>query len=308
MMPRMCGNALLKAVREDEGLRDIPVMFLTARAGAEARVESLEAGANDYIAKPFDEHEILARVGNLIRMRAQERELIALQREKMARFMPAQLADVIFSDRADEVLASHRAEITVVFIDLRGFTAFAETAEPEDVMAVLQDYQAEMGRLVTEHRGVVERFSGDAIMIFFNDPVPIPNHAEQAVRLAIVMRSSAERLKHKWRQRGSEMGVGIGVATGYATLGLVGYEQRKDYAAIGAVTNLSARLCGEARHGQILISERVWSIVKDLVHAESVGALTLKGFHKPVPAYNVAGLAEPRPAAGNEKTKKGKKC
>jgi len=307
MMPRMCGNALLKAVREDQGLRDIPVVFLTARAGAEARVESLEAGANDYIPKPFDEQEILARVGNLIRLRAQERALAELQREKMTRFMPAQLADLIFSDRADEVLASHRAEITVVFIDLRGFTSFAETAEPEDVMAVLQDYQTEMGRLITDHHGVIERFSGDAIMIFFNDPVPIPNHAEQAVRLAIAMRSAVETLKHKWRQRGSELGAGIGVATGYATLGLVGFEQRKDYAAIGAVTNLAARLCGEARHGQILISERVRHFVKDLVHAESVGTLTLKGFQKPVPAYNVAGLAQPRPADGNGKRKKKKR-
>jgi len=307
MMPRMCGNALLKAVREDEELRDIPVVFLTAKAGTEARIESLDAGANDYIPKPFDEQEILARVGNLIRLRAQERALAELQREKMTCFVPAQLADVIFSDRADAVLASHRAEITVVFIDLRGFTSFAETAEPEDVMAVLQDYQTEMGRLITDHHGVIERFSGDAIMIFFNDPVPVPNHAEQAIRLAIAMRSAVERLKHKWRQRGSELGAGIGVATGYATLGLVGFEQRKDYAAIGAVTNLAARLCGEARHGQILISERVRHFVKDLVHAEPVGTMTLKGFQKPVAAYNVAGLAEPRPAGGNGKTKKRKR-
>jgi signal transduction histidine kinase/class 3 adenylate cyclase len=307
MMPRLCGNALLKAVREDQGLRDIPVVFLTAKAGTEARIESLEAGANDYIPKPFDEQEILARVGNLIRLHAQERELIALQREKMTRFLPVQLADVIFSDRADEALKSHRAEITVVFIDLRGFTSFAETAEPEDVMAVLQDYQTEMGRLISEHQGVIERFSGDAIMIFFNDPVPVPNHAEQAVRLAIAMRSVVERLRHKWRQRGSELGAGIGVATGYATLGLVGFEQRKDYAAIGAVTNLAARLCGEARHGQILISERVRHFVKDLVHAESVGTLTLKGFQKPVPAYNVAGLRESRPVTRKEQAKKGKK-
>jgi signal transduction histidine kinase/DNA-binding response OmpR family regulator len=307
MMPRMCGNALLKAVRDDKNLRAIPVVFLTARAASEARVESLDAGADDYIAKPFDENEILARVNNLIRLRTQERELIELQKEKMTRFMPAQLADVIFSDRADEVLASHRAEITVVFIDLRGFTAFAETAEPEDVMTVLQEYQAEMGRLIASHHGVIERFSGDAIMIFFNDPVPVPNHAEQAIRLALAMRAGVVELKRKWARRGIDLGAGIGVAAGYATLGLVGFEQRKDYAAIGAVTNLAARLCGEARHGQILISERVRHFVKDLVHAEPVGTLTLKGFHKPVAAYNVAGLAELRPAAENGKTKKRKR-
>ena len=153
----------------------------------------------------------------------------------MTRFLPAQIADVIFSEQADDVLKSHRAEITVVFIDLRGFTAFAETAEPEDVMAVLQDYQSEMGRLIADHRGVIERFSGDAIMIFFNDPVPVPNHAEQAVRLAIAMRGGVVQLKQKWAQRSINLGAGIGVATGYATLGLVGFEQRKDYAAIGAL-------------------------------------------------------------------------
>ena len=304
MMPRMSGNDLLKAVRSDRSLRATPVVFLTARAGTEARVESLEAGSDDYIAKPFDEHEIVARVNNLIRLRAQERELVALHKDKMTRFLPAQIADVIFSERADDVLKSHRAEISVVFIDLRGFTAFAETAEPEDVMAVLKEYQTEMGRLIADHHGVIERFSGDAIMIFFNDPVPILNHAEQAVRLAVAMRAEVVQLKRKWAQRGIDLGAGIGVATGYATLGLVGFEQRKDYAAIGAVTNLAARLCGEARHGQILISERVRHFVKDLVHAESVGTIALKGFQKPVMAYNVAGLAESRPVDEGTKKKK----
>ncbi len=304
MMPRMSGHDLLKAVRADAGLRSIPVVFLTARAGIEERVESLEAGSDDYIAKPFDELEILARVNNLIRLRAQERELVELQKEKMTRFLPIQIADVIFSERAEDVLKSHRAEISVVFIDLRGFTGFAETAEPEDVMAVLKEYQSEMGRLIAEHHGVIERFSGDAIMIFFNDPVPVPNHAEQAVRLAIAMRGGVVQLKRKWAQRGIDLGAGIGVATGYATLGLVGFEQRKDYAAIGAVTNLAARLCGEARHGQILISERVRHFVKELVHAETVGALTLKGFHKPVEAYNVAGMVELRSSGEDKKGKK----
>lgn len=304
MMPRMSGHDLLKAIRQDEELRATPVVFLTARADKEARVVSLEAGSDDYIPKPFDEHEILARVKNLIRLRSQERALIDLQREKMARFLPAQIADVIFSDRADDVLKSHRAEITVVFIDLRGFTAFAETADPEDVMAVLQEYQSAMGRLIAEHHGVIERFSGDAIMTFFNDPVPVPNHAEQAVHLALAMRGEVVRLKPKWAQRGIDLGAGIGVATGYATLGLVGFEQRRDYAAIGAVTNLAARLCGEARHGQILISERVRHFVKEVVHTESVGRLKLKGFHKTVQAYNVAGRAPNRSPVGDGNAKK----
>jgi signal transduction histidine kinase/class 3 adenylate cyclase len=303
MMPRMSGHDLLKAVRKDDALRSTPVIFLTARAGTEAQVECLEAGADDYVAKPFDENEILARVNNLICLRAQERELMELQKEKLTRYLPAQLAEVILSDR-DEVLRSHRAEITVAFIDLRDFTAFSETAAPEDVLGILQEYQSEMGRLIADHHGMIERFSGDAIMIFFNDPFPIPNHAEQAVRLAIAMRDRIGQLKQKWSERGIELGAGIGIATGFATLGLIGFEKRKDYAAIGAVTNLAARLCVEARHGQILISGPVLHLVKDLVHTESVGNLTLKGFHKSVPAYNVTGLAEQRPPRDREKTKK----
>ncbi len=294
MMPRMSGHDLLKAVRSEEAVRSTPVIFLTARAGTEARVESLEAGADDYIAKPFDENEILARVKNVIRLRAQERELNQLQKEKLTQFLPAPLSELILANHAEQVLKSHRTEITVAFIDLRGFTGFTETAEPEDTIAVLQEYQAEMGRVIGGYQGVIERYSGDAMMIYFNDPVPVPNHAEQAVRMAIAMRQRMNQLRREWKRRSIELGAGIGIATGYATLGLVGCERRKDYAAIGAVTNLAARLCGEARHGQILISERVRHLVKDLVHADSVGALTLKGFQKPVTAYNVAGLAQER--------------
>jgi class 3 adenylate cyclase len=196
---------------------------------------------------------------------------------------------MILSNRADAVLKSHRVEITVVFIDLRGFTAFAETAEPEEVLEVLQEYQTEMGRVISDHHGVIEHFSGDAIMVFLNDPIPVPNHAEQAVRMAIAMRNRFGQLTQKWDRKAFDLGAGIGVATGYATLGLIGSEKRKDYAAIGAVTNLAARLCGEARHGQILISERVMHLVRGLASTESVGSLTLKGFHKPVPAYNIRG-------------------
>src|SRR6185503_13265102 len=201
MMPRMSGHDLLKAVRADDALRSTPVVLLTAQAGTEARLESLKAGADDYIAKPFDENEVLARVTNLIRLRTQERELIKLREEKLTRFLPAELSEMILSDRADEVLKSHRVEITVVFIDLRGFTAFAETAEPEEVMEVLQEYHAEMGRVISDHHGVIEQFSGDAIMVFLNDPVPVPNHAEQAVRMAIAMRHRIGQLTQKWGKR-----------------------------------------------------------------------------------------------------------
>ncbi len=292
MMPRMSGYDLLKAVRDDQTLRMIPIIFLTARAGSDARVETLEAGADDYIAKPFDEQEVLARVGNLIRGRRQERELLALQKEKLARFLPSQLGDLILSGTAEDFLKGHRREVTVVFIDLRGFTAFAETAEPEDVIAVLREYQATMGPVITEHKGTVERFSGDAMMIFLNDPVPVQNHPEQAIRMALAMRNYVIKLQEQWMTRGFELGGGIGLATGNATLGVIGFEGRKDYAAIGTVTNLAARLCGEAQHGQILISDRLMELVKDVVCTEPVGTLNLKGFRRPVSVHNVTGLKE----------------
>jgi len=271
-------------------LRSIPIIFLTARAGADAHVESLEAGADDYIAKPFDENELLARVGNLIRARAQERELIELQKEKIARFLPPHLAEMIISGERDDFLKGHRTEISVLFIDLRGFSAFAETAEPEELMTVLRQYQTEMGRLISEYHGTLERFAGDSMMVFFNDPIPVPNHAEHAVRMAIAMRNRMNELRAQWNNRGIDLGAGIGISAGYATLGVIGFEGRKDYAAIGPVTNLAARLCSEAQHGQILVSGRFLQLVEPLVCAEPVGNLTLKGFHQPVPAYNVTGL------------------
>ena len=290
MMPRMSGYDLLKAVRGDQKLRSIPVVFLTARAGTDARVESLVAGADDYVAKPFDENESLARVRNLIRERAQERELIHLQKEKIARFLPPYLADMIVAGDRDDFLKGHRAEITVVFIDLRGFTAFAETKEPETLMKVLKEYQTEMGALISQYQGTLERFSGDALMVYFNDPIPVSNHAEQAVRMGIAVRDRSSELREQWMKRGIELGVGVGIATGYASLGVIGFEGRKDYAAIGTVTNLAARLCGEAKHGHILISGRVLEFVESLVITEELGNLTLKGFQHPVLAYNVTGL------------------
>ena len=291
MMPKMSGHDLLQAVRHHKALRSVPIIFLTARAGTEARVESLDAGADDYLSKPFDELELLARVGNLIRTRAQERELVQLQKEKISRFLPPNLADLIMSGEHDDFLRGHRQEISVLFIDLRGFTAFVELAAPEEVMTVLREYQAVMGRLVSEYGGTLERFVGDAVMVYFNDPLPCPNHAEQAVKLAVAMRQAVESLRHEWKSHGIDLGAGIGIATGYATIGAIGFEGRKDYAAIGPVTNLAARLCSEALHGQILISDRVISCVKGLVTMESVGELKLKGVQKPVAVAQVIGTA-----------------
>jgi class 3 adenylate cyclase len=289
MMPKMSGHDLLQGVRRDKSLRSVPVIFLTARAGTEARIESLDAGADDYLSKPFDEHELLARVENLIRSRAQERELAQLQKEKISRFLPPNLAEMIMSGEHEDFLKGHRREITVVFIDLRGFTAFVEIAAPEEVMTILRDYQTVMGRLVSEHGGTLERFVGDAVMIYFNDPLPCPNHAEQAVKLALSMRQAVGSLRQEWKTRGIDLGAGIGIATGYATIGAVGFEGRKDYAAIGPVTNLAARLCSEAQHGQILVSDRVIALVKDLVNIESIGEVPLKGVQRPVAVGQVVG-------------------
>jgi len=191
---------------------------------------------------------------------------------------------------AEDPLQTHRRDITIVFLDLRGFTGFAEGTEPEEVMAVLRAYHGEMGKLILEHEGTLERFTGDGMMVFFNDPVVVPNPAERAIRMAVAMRDAAAELSAGWRKRGYELGLGVGIAQGYATIGAIGFEGRWDYGAIGTVTNLAARLCAEARAGQILISSRVAASVDALVQIEEMGALTLKGLTKPVPTFNVLSL------------------
>jgi signal transduction histidine kinase/class 3 adenylate cyclase len=292
MMPRMSGYDLLKELRGDEDLHRIPVIFLTARSGTEAHVESLQAGANDYIPKPFGEQEVLARVDNLIRIRAQERELAQLQKEKLSRFLPLHIGELILSAEADKFLRGHRTDVTVLFIDLRGFTAFSERAEPEELMKVLREYHGAMGQVISEYHGTLEQFSGDGMMVFLNDPLPVPNHPLQTVNMALVMRDRATELCRLWSQRGIMLGAGIGIDTGFATLGAVGFEEHQNYAAIGTVPNLAARLCSEAQNGQILISRRVFHEVENCVQTEPVGELLLKGFQQKVSAYNVLGLLE----------------
>jgi class 3 adenylate cyclase len=290
MMPRMSGYDLLKEVRGDEALHHIPVIFLTARSGTEAHVESLQAGANDFIPKPFGEQEVLARVRNLIRIRAQERELAQLQKEKLARFLPPHLSELILSAESDKFLKGHRTEITVLFMDLRGFTAFSERAEPEELMKVLQEYHLAMGPVIAAYQGTLEQFSGDGMMVFLNDPFPVSNHPEQTVRMSLIMREKALELSRQWSQRGIELGAGIGIDTGYATLGAVGFEGRQSYSAIGTVSNLAARLCSEAKHGQILISPRMLHMVQNCVETEPLGELRLKGFQQNISVYNVLGI------------------
>jgi class 3 adenylate cyclase len=280
---------------------------------AQERVKGIEAGADDFLTKPINQPELLARVRSLLRIKemydtiqAQAAQLVEWNKTleervqeqvaqlerlgRLKRFFSPHLAELIVAGGAEDPLKTHRREVTVVFLDLRGFTAFAETSEPEEVMGVLREYHAEMGKLILEHDGTLERFTGDGMMIFFNDPTPVPNPAERALRMAVAMRDRVAELIVKWRKRGYDLDFGVGIAQGYATIGAIGFEGRWDYGAIGTVTNLAARLCGEAKPGQILISQRLMGTVEELVEVEAVGELTLKGFSRPVTTHNVLRL------------------
>src|SRR5262245_3678987 len=315
VMPGMDGYEVCRRVRSDPATALLPVVMITA-SGEQEKVSAIEAGADDFITKPLDQAELLARIRSLARIKdyqdkieAQAARLEAWNREledrvseqvqelvrvgRLKRFLAPQLADVIVSSGDDEsLLDSHRREITVVFCDLRGFTSFAESGEPEDVMGVLREYHRVLGEAIFEFEGTLERFTGDGLMVFFNDPVPCDDPALRAVRMAIAMQERVGELVEEWQKRGHDLDMGVGIAEGYATLGRVGFEGRFDYAAIGTVTNLAARLCARAEGGQILISQRVHYATEDLVVAKPVTELELKGFSKPVGVYTVVGMKE----------------
>ena len=313
MMPEMNGYEVLEYLKSDRALRDIPVIVLSALDEIGSVVRCIELGAEDYLPKPFDPVLLRARIGAClekkrlrdqeIRLRSQleewnktleqrvQEQVTQLERlSRLKRFFSPQLAELIVAGGAEDPLKTHRREVTVVFLDLRGFTAFAETAEPEEVMGVLREYHAEMGKLILEHEGTLERFTGDGMMVFFNDPVPVSNPADRAIRMALAMRERVKDLCAKWRKFGYELDFGVGIAQGYATIGGIGFEGRWDYGAIGTVTNLASRLCGEAKPSQILVSQRLLGTVEELVDVEAVGELTLKGFHRPVTAHNILRL------------------
>lgn len=212
---------------------------------------------------------------------------------KLTRFLSPKISEIIMSGEADDPLKSRRSEVTVVYVDLRGFTAFTEIADPEEVMTVLREYHAELGRAITEYDGTIEHFAGDGAMILFNAPVPVENHELQAILMTVQIRESVAALCAGWKKRGYALGFGAGIAWGYATIGTIGFEERLDYGAIGTVCNLAARLCGEADDGQILIAPRVFSKIETSVEAEDVGELSLKGFHRPIAAHNVVRLRTP---------------
>jgi len=306
MMPELNGYQVLAELKADDQLRHIPVIMISAVSELDSVIRCIELGADDYLPKPFNPTLLRARVGaclekkrlhdelaewtRTLEQRVQEKVAEVERLGRLKRFFSPQLAELIVAGGADDPLKTHRREVTVVFLDLRGFTAFAETAEPEELMGVLREYHAEMGRLILEHEGTLERFTGDGMMIFFNDPVPVPNPAERAIRMAVAMRDRVTQLSAAWHKRGYELALGVGIAQGYATIGAIGFEGRWDYGAIGTVTNLAARLCGEAKGGQILVSSRVVAAGEEIVETEEVGALTLKGLLKPVPTFNVVRL------------------
>jgi adenylate cyclase len=303
MMPGMSGYDVCRKLRANPATTMLPVVMITALDPGQERVKGIEAGADDFLSKPINQPEILARVRSLLRVKSLYDELTELNRtlerrvteqvaqlerlSRLKRFFSPAVAEAIVSGGADDPLKSHRREIVVVFIDLRGFTAFAETSEPEEVMSVLREYHAAMGEVIVSHEGTLERFTGDGMMVFFNDPEPVSDPQARALRMALAMRASVETLTGRWRKLGFDLHVGIGIAQGYATLGAIGFEGRWDYGAIGTVTNLAARLCGEARGGQILISRRLYTAVEQFVEVEPLGELTLRGFARPVTAFNV---------------------
>jgi adenylate cyclase len=310
MMPKMDGFEVCRRLRADASLPFTPIILVTAKTDPKDIVAGLEAGGDEYLTKPVDQAALVARVKSMLRIKNLHDTLQGLSEERaewnrtlerrveeqvgqleqlgrLKRFFSPQLAELIVAGGADDPLKTHRREVTVVFLDLRGFTAFAETAEPEEVMGVLREYHAEMGKLILDHEGTLERFTGDGMMIFFNDPVPVPNPAERAVRMALAMRERVDHLVTIWQKRGYQLALGVGIAQGYATIGAIGFEGRWDYGAIGTVTNLAARLCGEAKGGQILVHQRVATSLEDFADLEEIGPLTLRGLLRPVAAFNI---------------------
>ncbi len=284
----------------------MPIILTTAKADSKDVVRGLEAGADEYLTKPIDQVALVARVKSVLRLKALHDQVHDLNRgleqrvneqlgeiERMGRlrrFLPPQVADLIVASGNESQLESHRREITALFCDLRGFTGFSESSDPEDVMALLREYHAAIGGIIHKHSGTLERYAGDGVMVIFNDPVPVENPALKAVQMALEMRAALAALIDKWRRLGHDLGFGIGISHGYATLGTIGFEGRFDYAAIGTVSNVASRLCDEAQSGQILIAPRVLMAVENVVTVEPAGEFELKGIRRPMAVHNVVEL------------------
>lgn len=310
MMPGLSGYEVCRKIRQTPATALLPVVMVTSLDPQSERIHGIEAGADDFLAKPINRPELFARVKSLLRVKSLQDE-VKRQAEQLAEwnsrlearvaeqvtqierigrlkgFFSPQIAELIVSGGAEDLLRPHRREVTVVFLDLRGFTSFTETAEPEEVMGVLSEYHATVGRLVVAHEGTIEHFAGDGMMIFFNDPIALDNAAASAVRMGVALHADFAPLREAWRKRGYTLDLGIGVAQGYATLGAIGFAGRQDYAAIGSVTNLATRLCAEARGGEILTNQKTFARIEDEFDAEALGARSLKGFVQPVNVFRI---------------------
>ncbi|MGH8564086.1 MAG: response regulator [Gammaproteobacteria bacterium] len=313
MMPGMSGYEVCLTIRDDPATALLPVVLCTWLDPNQERIKGIEAGADDFLPKPVNQSELCARVRSLLRVKSLQDE-VKRQAEQLAewnrqlerrvaeqvaemerlarlkRFVSPRVCDLILAGEVDDPLRTHRREVTIVFTDLRGFTAFSESAEPEEVMDVLREYHATLGRIVMAHEGTIEHFTGDGVMILFNDPLPLDEPELSAIRMALEMRGAVAVLVADWKKRGHDLGFGVGIANGYATLGAIGFEGRRDYGAIGPVTNLAARLCVEANPGQILVPQRLFGKVEEHVQAEPLGELSLKGIQRRVSAYNIVAL------------------
>jgi len=312
IMPDISGYDVCAAIRRNAKTRLLPVVMVTALDPDEERIKGLESGADDFLSKPVKSDELLARVRSLLRVKelhdtvarqaaqltewnakltqhVQEKVAEVERLSRLKRFLAPQVAELIARDE-NAVLGPHRRRLAVAFVDLRGFTAVAESAEPEELMQILTEYHTATGRLITQYEGTLERFAGDGLVIVFNDPVEVPNPEERAVRMAVGIADAAEGLRHKWARLGHDLHIGIGLSVGYATLGVIGFEGRADYAAIGTVMNQAARLCAAANGGEVLASDRFVAAVEELVEAQTVGELELKGFRRPVMTHKVLRL------------------
>jgi class 3 adenylate cyclase len=303
IMPELDGYQTLAAMKADERTRHIPVLIVSGVEELDSVVRCIELGATDYLTKPINPSILSARINASLaakRLHDLEQEsyerqaalnrTIQRQKEELSRFLSPQVAALVSSSEGEQLLAGHRREITVAFCDLRGFTSFAERADPEELMALLNQYHQMMGEAITAHEGTLEHFAGDGVMVFFNDPIGQHDHVRRAVRMAVDMRSRFDALSSEWRGRGYELGFGVGIAVGHATLGRIGFEGRHDYGAIGNVTILASRLSSQAKAGQILLGPRVSAQLGGSAELEPVGELTLKGLSRPVEAWNVVAM------------------
>jgi CheY-like chemotaxis protein len=287
VMPCLDGYEVCRRVRDDPATAFLPVVMITA-SGEQEKRRAIEAGADDFVTKPFDHAELLARVRSLLRVKRYHDEIEAFNRG-LRSFLPPQVAELVKGDPS--VLESHRREIAVLACSLHGFAAFAEAAEPEDVMTVLGAYHSALGSLVSSAGGTLSRLTGDGLLIVFNDPLPCDEPASVAVRLALSMRDCVWELAEGWSRLGFELSLACGVALGHATIGRIGFERRWEYAPVGLAPMLAERLCEAASGGQILVSQRIDARVAAV--SQDVGELALRGFARGVRAFDVVGWEEP---------------